>query len=145
MKNELQSINWHDSRIHGFEFIRNRDSIVLEGRLILDVDYIVEWVETKNGPCQFKVTPADVVFYDVTHLVLHVDFATNLTAISTLSVDDVARKEVGKFGDAPLYEWTICIGWPMDSYIRFKATRFLLKRRKRPILTKSQVLPRSKR
>ena len=61
---DFERMGWHDAQIHAIGWSQP------SGELLLDLDYILEWV----GPCgaedsyQFWTAPATLVFRDVTEL-----------------------------------------------------------------------------
>jgi hypothetical protein len=62
-------MGWHDSRVHALSVLEDDD--LPPGRLLLDLDYIVRWVEPARGEQHFTfwVAPATLVFeqaWDIT-------------------------------------------------------------------------------
>ena len=69
----FEDYSWHDNAIHGFRIVEGPDGC--GGELILDIDFIVEWLPPKgeNNAFEFRVAPAHLTFHDVTDLVIYVD------------------------------------------------------------------------
>ncbi|WP_410645505.1 hypothetical protein [Amycolatopsis sp. lyj-346] len=66
---DFPQMGWHDSRIHALGFLEDDD--LPPGRLLLDLDYIVCWVEPARRQKHFTfwVAPATLVFdqaWDIT-------------------------------------------------------------------------------
>lgn len=60
-------MGWHDCRIHAVAITEHEDDTVPAARLLLDLDYIVEWVEParRQQHFTFRVAPATLVFEQV--------------------------------------------------------------------------------
>ena len=61
---DFEQMGWHDSQIYAFAFLSETNEFVL------DVDYILRWVQPASDETHFKfwVSPATLVFenaYDV--------------------------------------------------------------------------------
>jgi hypothetical protein len=66
---DFPQMGWHDCRIHALAFLEDDDPP--PGRLLLDLDYIVRWVEPARGEQHFTfwIAPATLVFdgaWDIT-------------------------------------------------------------------------------
>ncbi|MEU4525843.1 hypothetical protein AB0F52_44865 [Amycolatopsis sp. NPDC024027] len=66
---DFPQMGWHDCRIHALGFLEDDDPP--PGRLLLDLDYIVRWVEPARREKHFTfwITPATLVFdqaWDIT-------------------------------------------------------------------------------
>jgi hypothetical protein len=47
---------WHHNSVHAFRVVEGKDGA---GELVLDIDHIVEWIESEKG-YKFRVAPADL-------------------------------------------------------------------------------------
>ncbi|NNJ62397.1 MAG: hypothetical protein HKP61_15940 [Dactylosporangium sp.] len=61
---DFQDMGWHDCRVHAVSIGESEDDALPPARLLLDLDYIVRWVEpARSGiPLTFWVSPATLVF-----------------------------------------------------------------------------------
>lgn len=57
-------MGWHDCRVHAVNVGEYADDRLPPARLLLDLDYIVRWVEPepRESPFTFWITPATLVF-----------------------------------------------------------------------------------
>jgi hypothetical protein len=133
---DFEEMGWHDATIHGLS------AQVTEGasRLLLDLDYIVRWVQPVPPAVHFSfwVAPATLVFRDVWDLEGDLDFTGSPLA---LEVADIHRRTVdGRQRYGPL--------WHIDGHafgLRFHASGYRQYIRQAPILQSGQVLPRAER
>jgi hypothetical protein len=61
---DLTDMGWHDCRVHAVSVGEYEDDTLPPARLLLDLDYIVRWVEPaqRDSPFTFWITPATLVF-----------------------------------------------------------------------------------
>src|SRR4051794_31607780 len=62
---DFEDMGWHDCTIHGFRFDQDGE---YQNDLVLDLDYIIEWIETPGCAYQFRVAPAQLRFRNVDNL-----------------------------------------------------------------------------
>ena len=63
---DFEQMGWHDNRVHGLSFEDDGE----DARLLLDIDYIVRWIEPEP-PAEyftFMIAPATLVFEGVEYL-----------------------------------------------------------------------------
>ncbi|MHC4441441.1 MAG: hypothetical protein ACYTF1_04220 [Planctomycetota bacterium] len=144
---DFEKMSWHDNCIHGFHFYSEEWT----SDLILDIDYIVEWVCGVDKICKFWISPATLTFHDVTDLKINVDWGDSgmQTILHEMYIYDIQREKVKDQKiclDQNYYRWTIQIDVPMSGDgITFGATGFTQILRDEPILADDQFLPPSKR
>lgn len=68
---DFPAMGWHDCRVHAINVAEYEDETLPPNRLLLDLDYIVRWVEPAPGQRHFTfwVAPATLVFeeaWDIT-------------------------------------------------------------------------------
>jgi hypothetical protein len=108
-------MSWHDNHVHGFRIVEGADGA---GELILDLDYIVEWLEVAGGYC-FRMEPSSLRFLGVTDLRVELDYATPSAALTPFSIHSIDRKSVPR--DRYIAQvWTIVLNWP-NGAISFEA------------------------
>ena len=146
----FDTLSWHDCHLWGLA-LRPGDPDVGDWRsdLILDIDFIVEWLCEPGGTVRFRVAPADLVFHGVTDLRLHVDCDEGYqAALHPLSIDGIERAPVRDqhvYLDRPYYRWTVRLNWPSGSTIDFGAVGFTQTLRADPVVTDQQALPAAAR
>jgi len=61
---DYQTMGWHDCRIHAISISEYDDETLSPPRMLLDLDYIVRWVEPAPGERHFTfwIAPATLVF-----------------------------------------------------------------------------------
>ncbi|MCI5123309.1 MAG: hypothetical protein D3925_02230 [Candidatus Electrothrix sp. AR5] len=74
----FEDLSFHDNYVYGF-FVRKKE---FGEDLIIDIDFISEWICHKDKPFSFKIVPANLIFFDL------VDFEINLSWGKSLSQPD---------------------------------------------------------
>lgn len=148
---DFESLSWHDCHIWGVE-LRVGDPEVDDwtSDLVLDVDFITEWICGTDGDAKFRVAPATLAFHGVTDARIGVDWGDSefRTALSVASIDRIERDRIEDqkiFLDRPYYSWRIELNWPRGGEIAFGAVGFTQTLLAEPILTDQQQLSRSER
>lgn len=118
---DLQTMGWHDARIHAVAFRDKGD----EGHeLLFDIDYILKWIEPRENEqfFSFQVSPATLVFEWVWDL----EFDTG-SYIGGLQIDGIKREE----SDNPRSpKWTVDC---QEGEITFRSSGFRQYLRTEPI------------
>jgi len=116
---EFDEMSWHDNHVHGLQIIEGDYGA---GKLILDIDYILEWINSAEGKFQFRILPAFLEFKGVTNLRIALDYATPTAGLAPFSIHAIERKiEARERYEAQL--WKIIINWPVGE-ITFEAEGF---------------------
>ena len=137
---------WHDNVIYGLSFELGEPA---EGDwrsdLLLDIDFIEEWLCGSPNEVRFRVAPANLRFHDVTDFAMSVDQGDSggRNALFEWSIDRVERQRLDRTFD--YWRWTIHIHAPPGGTIRFCASDFTQDLRSEPMLLSEQRLPRSGR
>ena len=137
---------WHDNVIHGLSFdLGEPDNGDWRSDLVLDIDFIVEWLCRAPGEFQFRVAPARLIFHDVTDFAIAVDQGGSggRNAIFEWSIDRVARERLDRTFD--YWRWIIHLHGPPGGSLAFAASRFTEDLTAEPLLLKQQRLPRPAR
>ena len=58
---QFGAMTWHDNHVHALSIREGRHG---EGELLLDLDYILEWLKAPHG-IEFRIVPALLRFIDV--------------------------------------------------------------------------------
>lgn len=148
---DFDRLSWHDCHIWGVEFrAGDADEGDWTSELVLDLDYIVEWLCGTSGGGQFRVAPATLVFHGVTDPKINIDwghsgFQAALHPVSIGSVERELVRDQQVYLDRPYYRWSIRLNWPESGAIAFGAVGFTQTLRGEPVLTEKQSLPLSTR
>lgn len=108
----FEEFGWHDNAIHAFRISEGDDGC--SGNLILDIDYILEWISpsAQDGNFSFVVSPADLVFLEVTDLVISTDYASSSVALQPMTIDEISREVVTYPNGYSEFAWKIELNWP---------------------------------
>ena len=137
---------WHDNVIYGLAFDRGEpDENDWRSDLVLDIDFISEWLCPAPGEFRFRVAPASLRFHDVTDFAIGVDQGDSggRNALFEWSIDRVDRQRLDRTFD--YWRWTIHLHAPPGGHIAFCASGFTQDQRAEAILVPEQRLPRSVR
>jgi len=140
---DFEKINWHDNAIHGIRILENEDGC--GGELILDIDFIVEWLPPENNMFKFRIAPTDLTFHDVSDLVMSIDYASATAAVQPMAIHEIHREVVTYSNGYSSFAWKIEINWPPKSFIAFRSSGFTQVLRSQPITSWAQYLSPSER
>ena len=136
---DFDRLSFHDCHIWGLEFrAGDPDRGEWVNDLVLDIDYIVEWICGVGGGAQFRVAPATLVFEGATDLDIAVNWGESgfRCALHQPSIDHIERDR---------HSWKIRLNWPAGGVIAFGAAGFTLTTRGEAILTDRQKLSLAER
>lgn len=136
---QFEEMSWHDNHVHALRIVEGSHGA---GRLILDLDYIVEWVRHANG-LRFRIIPATLTFVDVINLRVALDYATPTAALGPFSINAIERCIEQRERYTAL-AWRISINWPAGE-ISFEASGFEQHGRRSSILCDRQHLSAEER
>ncbi|MCX7008625.1 MAG: hypothetical protein NTY53_15465 [Kiritimatiellaeota bacterium] len=105
---DYDTMSWHDAAIHGFRLIAGEHG---SGKLVLDIDYILEWIQAGNH-FEVRRQPATLTFHEVFGLRMSLDYASCSAAFTPCSIDKIERRSEQRAGYAA-QNWTIAINWPV--------------------------------
>lgn len=138
---DYDSISWHDNHVYGLEIHEGEHGT---GKLILHLDYILEWLPPINGAYSFRIAPAILAFREVSGLKLELDYLNMSAAITAFSIDGISREAVTYATGYNSYRWRISINWPEGSFT-FEAPGFNQRLLAAPMISSAQMLPASVR
>lgn len=120
---QFEDLNWHDNAIHGFRIAEGEDGC--SGQLTLDIDHILEWLPPtdKEGKFSFVVAPANLVFHEVTDLVISIDYASCSASLQPMTINEIRREAIIYPNGYSSFSWKIEINWPCDSFVSFHSPR----------------------
>ena len=119
---DYDEMSWHDNHVHGIRIVEGVNGT---GELVLDLDYILEWISSVEKHLRFRVAPAALIFHEVspTSLRIALDYAKPTAAISPFSLHSIVREKLDYPNGYVTYKWHLKINWP-DGAIDFIATGF---------------------
>lgn len=150
-ESDFEQLAWHDCRLWRFEVrAGDPDENDWTSDLVLDVDFIAEWLCEVGGGTRFRVAPATLVFHGVTDLRVNVEWGSSgfQCALHEVSIDRIEREPIEDqkvYLDRAYYRWTIRLNWPPSGEIAFGAVGFTLTLQAPPVLTDKQFLSRRER
>src|SRR5688572_3301573 len=100
---DFEGMSWHDNAVHGLQI---RSGPHGSGMLLLDIDYIVEWICPPDSPCLFSLAPATLAFQEVYELKVDIDYAAATAATGPFSIMNIQRQPPPVAGSS-LWQWTI--------------------------------------
>jgi hypothetical protein len=116
---QFAEMSWHDNHVHGLRIVEGEHG---SGKLVLDLDYILEWLRADEAGFSFKMVPATLTFLGVTDLRLALNYAASSAAMVPFSIHRIGRRsEVRERYTAQC--WTIEINWPTGE-IAFEASGY---------------------
>lgn len=132
---DFETMGWHDNHIHAFGFEQCDEDDALYD-LLLDIDYIVEWVHFPPGARTFHfwICPATLVFHQVVSLEVHhsdlLNFIDEMQIMEDLERDDEQALLVGS---ERTWQWDV-------GPFSFRASGFTQYLRRPPIFSSDQRL-----
>jgi hypothetical protein len=115
---QLADMSWHDNHVHALRIVEGEHGC---GELVLDLDYILEWMKEPAG-FRFKIVPAHLRFRGVSDLRIDLNYAAASAAMGPFAIHRIERREeVHERYTAQC--WSIEVNWPGGS-ISFEADGF---------------------
>ena len=139
-EDDLSELSWHDNHVHGLRVVEGEHGL---GELLIDIDFIVEWVRTESGAVGFRIAAADLLFREVSALKISIDYDSITAAMGPFSIDGIERTVVDH-GRYATQRWRMGINFP-SGQIEFNAAGFVQQLRMEPLLVDRQVLFASER
>ena len=138
---DFENVDWHDNAIHAFRILEGEDG----GELVLDIDFIAEWLPPANGAYSFRVAPSDLTFHEVSDLVISINYAVLPAAVQPMIIHTIHRESVAFANGHSSFSWKIELNWPSNSFSSFESRGFTQVERKPPVITGAQYLSPSER
>ncbi len=137
---DFPQMSWHDCHVHSVAWDQDGE---WQSDLVMDIDYITEWLCGTDKSCRFMVAPATLRFHNVDNL--RVDLTLKFK--QPIEIDSVERSRLPdeRFTN---YHWTIAIqnsSGEKDNTILFDATDFTQELTGRPMEIEGQCLTASAR
>jgi hypothetical protein len=137
-ENDFEQMGWHDSKIYALAF--KGESF----ELVLDIDYILEWINPEEGKTHFKfwVAPATLVFRNVWDLKINIEGNPDLEMQDLHRENPHPPKNAKHIQEAVEYDWRI---ETQNGEIAFKSVGFKQYFRKNPVMMNSQMIELNER
>jgi len=141
---DFDNLSWHDNSIYGISI--DNDVTQWKSDLILDIDFIIEWLFGVSKTVRFRISAATLTFHDVTDLKVSVDWGDSgkQVALNEMTLDRIERQRVEEQRiclDRPYYHWTLRLNSPRPGgEISFGASGFTQILRQEPVLCHEQKL-----
>jgi hypothetical protein len=84
---DFERMSWHDNHVHALRIVEGECGA---GELILDLDYILEWV-CDNAQCQFRILPAELRFREVKALSISIEYAKLNAVLGPFSISEIKK------------------------------------------------------
>ena len=140
LSDSFEEFSWHDNAVHGLRVVEGPDGC--SGELVLDIDYIVEWLppEETGSKFTFRIAPADLTFHEVTNLVASIDYASSTSALVPMSIHQIHRDIITYPNGATSFAWKVEMNWPPNNFISFQSPGFTQMLRADPVASSAQRL-----
>lgn len=137
---DFDSMCWHDVHVHALRFEEGEQGA---GELVLDIDYILEWLGGKPQ-YSFRVAPATLRFHDITDLRISLDYATPSAGMCPFVLGSITR-EVHMYPNGfQSLDWLLTVDWPHGE-ITFKSAGFTQELAGPEVITTGQSLSPAER
>ena len=116
---DFDQMSWHDCHINSISFDQVGEWQI---DLVLDMDYILEWLCGPDRACRFRIAPAALRFTDIDKLGIRI----SQQSLVPLEIFSIERKDISLHGYQK-FHWTItvqCCPEQKMNYIEFDATGF---------------------
>ena len=117
---DFESLQWHDAHVHGFRVVADERGTA---ELVLDIDFILEWIGTDEERFRFRVSQAILQFHEVSGLRFALDYAVCSAGMTAFSIDGIVREPLPMPEGRPWYRWRIEVSWP-EGFLEFEAPGF---------------------
>lgn len=148
---DFEDLSWHDCHVWGVRFdAGDPDENDWTSELVVDLDFITEWLPGGIGGAVFRVAPAKLVFHGVTDPRIAINWGNSgfQTALHPASIEAIRRERVQDqkvYPDRPYFSWRILLNWPDGGEIAFGAVGFTQTLLAEPVLVAKQHLSRDVR
>lgn len=147
---DFDRLSWHDCHLWGIRVdAGDPDANDWTSDLVLDLDFIVEWLCPPAGTSAFRVAPATLTFHGVTDPHVEINWFKSgfQTALHPVSIAGISRERIKDqkvFLDRPYYAWRIALN-PPGGEITLGAAGFTQTLRAEPVVTERQHLSSAER
>ncbi len=115
---QFDEMSGHDNHVHAMRIVEGEYGA---GTLVLDLDYILEWVQGPEG-VQCLVMPVSLCFTEVTNLRIALDYSTPKAALGLFSIRAIERHTEARERYIAQV-WRVLVNWPVGD-IAFEASGY---------------------
>ena len=137
---DFDELSWHDNAVHSIRVVEGEYG---SGKLVLDIDFILEWLCGESGETTFRIAPATLEFREVTHLKIALDYETPTAGLTPFTLDRIDRRVEQRDGYEAVL-WELVVNWPHGG-ITFEAKGFRQFVRGPVVVSAQQVLSAEER
>lgn len=121
---DFDAMQWHDVHVHGFRIVADEHGTA---ELVLDIDFILEWIREDGGRFRFRVAQAILQFHEVFGLRFALDYVACSAGMSAFAIDRIERASLREIADdedhfGP-WRWRIDVNWP-EGFLEFESPGF---------------------
>lgn len=117
---DFEALSWHDVRVHGFRLIEGEHGTA---ELVLDIDFILHWLDDGEDGVRFRVAQAILQFHEIVGLRFALDYVACSAGMTAFSIDRIARESLGDDDDARAWRWRVEVNWP-EGFLEFESPGF---------------------
>lgn len=121
---DFEAMQWRDVHVHGFRILADERGTA---ELVLDIDFILEWIRGDDDRFRFRVAQAMLQFHEVFGLRFALDYLACSAGMSPFAIDRIERAPLREIGDdeddfGP-WRWRIDMNWP-EGFLEFESSGF---------------------
>lgn len=131
---QFEEMSWHDNHVHALRIVEGTHG---SGELVLDLDYILEWIKSADG-FEFRIVPVCLTFREVTNLRISLDYATPTAALVPFSIHAIEHHSEPRERYVAQV-WHIIVNWPNGDIV-FEASGFVQRSTGASVLSHDQFL-----
>jgi hypothetical protein len=131
---QFDQMSWHDNHVHALRVVEGQHGA---GELLLDLDYILEWLKSAEA-MQFRLVPVTLQFTGVTNLRISLDYASPRAALGPFSIHAIERHAEPRERYVAQV-WKIVVNWPVGD-VSFEAAGFEQRATGQPVVSHLQSL-----
>jgi hypothetical protein len=136
---QFDEMSWHDNHVHSLRVLEGENGA---GELLLDLDYILEWLKCTDT-MRFDLVPATLRFTGVTNLRIFLDYASPSAAMGPFSIHAIERSMQPRERYVAQV-WKLVVNWPVGE-ISFEASGYEQCATGKPIVSDVQHLSAEER
>jgi len=131
---DFETMMWHNNRLHAL-MLPNENS-----ELKLDIDHIFKADHSIIHDPKYWISPCDLIFYDVSHLIIDIEFNNELPLV----IKEIKRSNSRPFKTSNMMLWDYIIEFD-KGYIAFSAPEYRQEAKAQAILLDTPYLPANSR
>ena len=121
---DFETLQWHDVHVHGFRILADERGTA---ELVLDIDFILEWIRGDDDRFRFRIAQAMLQFHEVFGLRFALDYVACSAGMSAFAIERIERAPLREIADSEddfgPWRWRIDINWP-EGFLEFESSGF---------------------